>query len=182
MLWLCIAGSVFMFTVLLVAYIVRKVGTDWHDVALPTVFIASTGVILASSLTLHMANVAFRHERFTQYRLYLGTTLFLGTLFVLLQVLGWRELVLKGIYIQTNPSSSFLFLLSGLHLLHILFGLILLAIAFAEAIRRIPYVEAFVYSVNPPNVLKIKLFTLYWHFVDILWLYIFLFLLYHHGL
>ncbi|GAB3932015.1 cytochrome c oxidase subunit 3 [Larkinella terrae] len=182
MLWLCMASSVFIFTVLLVTYMVRKVGADWRNVSLPTVFLASTAVIIASSLTLHIANSAFRHERFTQYRLYLGTTLFLGTLFVVLQVLGWRQLMLKGVYLQTNPSGSFLFILSGLHLLHIVIGLVFLSIAFAEAMRRIPYVEAFVYSVNPPNMLKIKLFTLYWHFVDVLWLYVFLFLLYHHGL
>jgi cytochrome c oxidase subunit 3 len=182
LLWLCMASSLFAFTVLLLAYLFRKAGSDWRNVSLPTVFLASTGVIIASSLTLHIANGAFRHERFTQYRLYLGTTLFLGTLFIVLQVLGWRELMLKGVYLQTNPSGSFLFLLSGLHLLHILIGLVFLSIAFAEAMRRIPYVESFVYSVNPPNLLKIKLFTLYWHFVDLLWLYIFLFLLYHHGL
>ncbi|MFD1143976.1 heme-copper oxidase subunit III [Larkinella insperata] len=182
MLWLCMASSGFIFTVLLIAYVVRRVGADWRDVPMPTVFLASTGVILASSLTLHIANAAFRHDRFTQYRLYLGTTLFLGALFVILQVLGWRELMLKGFYMQTNPSSSFLFLLSGLHLLHILLGLFFLGVAFAEAMRRIPYVESFVYSVNPPNRLKIMLFTLYWHFVDVLWLYVFLFLLYHHGL
>lgn len=182
MLWLCMASSVFIFTVLLATYMARKMGSDWRNVSLPTVFLASTGVIIASSLSLHIANSAFRHERFTQYRLYLGTTLFLGTLFVVLQVLGWRQLMLKGVYLQTNPSGSFLFILSGLHLLHIVIGLIFLAIAFAEAMRRIPYVEAFVYSVNPPNMLKIKLFTLYWHFVDVLWLYVFLFLLYHHGL
>ncbi|MGA0556324.1 cytochrome c oxidase subunit 3 [Larkinella sp. VNQ87] len=182
MLWLCIAGSVLTFTVVLLAYMVRKGGGDWRAVSLPTVFLASTGVIVASSLTLHIANGAFRHERFMQYRLYLGTTLFLGALFVVLQVLGWEELMSRGVYLKTTPSGSFLFLLSGLHLLHIVLGLVLLAIAFAEALRRIPYVEAFVYSVNPPNRLKISLFTLYWHFVDVLWLYIFCFLLYHHGL
>ncbi|RRB04567.1 cytochrome c oxidase subunit 3 [Larkinella rosea] len=181
-LWLCMASSSFVFTVLLITYLVRKVGSDWRNVTLPTVFLASTGVIVASSLTLHIANSAFRHERFTQYRLYLGTTLFLGTLFVVLQMLGWRQLMLKGIYLHTNPSGSFLFILSGLHLLHIVIGLIFLSIAFAEAMRRIPYVEAFVYSVNPPNLLKIKLFTLYWHFVDVLWLSIFLFLLVQHGM
>lgn len=182
MLWLCMVSSGLIFTILLLAYVVRKVGHDWHNIPLPTVFLASTGVIMASSLTLHIANVAFRHDRFMQYRIYMGTTLFLGVLFVVLQVLGWRELMLKGVYLQTNPSSSFLFILSGLHLLHILLGLFFLGVAFAEVMRRMPYVEVFVYSVNPPNRLKIRLFTLYWHFVDILWLYVFLFLLYHHGL
>ncbi|MFC5409891.1 heme-copper oxidase subunit III [Larkinella bovis] len=181
-LWLCMVGSAFLFTVLLGTYIVRKMGSDWHNVSLPRAFLASTGVIMASSLTLHITNLAFRHERFPQYRIYLGTTLFLGLLFVVLQMLGWRELMLQGVYLQTNPSSSFLFLLSGLHLVHIVIGLVFLTIAFAEAMRRIPYVESFVYSVNPPNRLKIRLYTLYWHFVDVLWLYVFLFLLLNHGL
>lgn len=180
-LWLCMVGSVLLFTVLLVAYLIRRTGPDWRDVPLPMLFLASTGVMMVSSLTLHIANLAFRHERFPQYRIYLGTTLFLGVFFVVLQVLGWRELKLKGVYLQTNPSSSFLFILSGLHLLHILIGLAFLGIAFAEAMRRLSYVDAFVYSVNPPNRLKIKLFVLYWHFVDVLWLYVFVFLLFNHG-
>ncbi|WP_266368885.1 cytochrome c oxidase subunit 3 [Tellurirhabdus rosea] len=181
MLWLLIAGSVFIFTILLAAYIVRRTSADWKDIAMPRVFLASTAVILASSLTLHIANGAFRQERFRQYRSYMGTTLFLGILFVLLQILGWREWVMDGVYLQTNPSSSFLYLLSGLHLLHILIGLIFLGIAYAEAIRRKPYIEIFVYSVNPPNQLRLRLVTLYWHFVDVLWMYVFLFLLFHHG-
>jgi len=182
MLWLSIAGSIFVFTVLLAAYVIRKTGHDWRDIPMPTVFLASTLVIMASSFTLHIANSAFAHERFSQYRMYLGSTLFLGVLFVVLQVLGWRELVLRNVYLQTNPSGSFLYILSGLHLMHILVGLLFLAVAFAEAVRRIPYIDFFVYSVNPPNRLKIRLITLYWHFVDVLWLYVFLFLLYHHGM
>jgi len=181
MLWLLIAGSVFIFTILLMAYLARRTGADWKDIAMPKVFLASTAVMLASSLTLHIANGAFQHDRFRQYRSYLGTTLFLGVLFVLLQVLGWREWAMDGVYVQTNPSSSFLYLLSGLHLLHILIGLIFLAIPYVQAVRRKPYIEIFVYSVNPPNQLRLRLITLYWHFVDVLWMYVFLFLLFHHG-
>ncbi|WP_234735705.1 cytochrome c oxidase subunit 3 [Tellurirhabdus bombi] len=181
-LWLCIAGSMILFAVLLVAYLVRKGGADWQVIPLPKVFLASTAVILASSLTLHIANRSFEHERFVQYRLYMGTTLFLGVLFVLLQVLGWREWVSQGIYLQTNPSSSFLYVLSGVHLLHILIGVAFLGIAYTEAVQRKPYIDFFIYSVNPPNQLRIRLITLYWHFVDVLWLVVFLFLLVHHGM
>jgi cytochrome c oxidase subunit III len=181
-LWLCIVGSIILFTVLLAAYLVRKGGADWQAIPLPKVFLASTAVILASSLTLHIANRSFEHERFVQYRLYMGTTLFLSVLFVLLQVLGWREWVSQGIYLQTNPSSSFLYILSGVHLLHILIGVAFLGIAYTEAVQRKPYIDFFIYSVNPPNQLRIKLITLYWHFVDVLWLVVFLFLLFHHGL
>ncbi|OIN60036.1 cytochrome c oxidase subunit 3 [Arsenicibacter rosenii] len=182
MVWLGIAGSVLLFLVLLATYLLRSGGPGWKQVALPNVFLLSTVVILLSSLTLHTANQAFRNERFPMYRTYMGMTLLLGILFMVLQAWGWRQMVLAGIGLQANPAGGFVYILSGLHLLHILIGLIFLTIAFAEAIRRRQYIDAFVYSVNPPNQLKIKLMTLYWHFVDILWLVVFAFLLIHHGI
>lgn len=182
MVWLAIAGSVMLFTVLLAAYIIRKTGPGWVDAPLPNVFLLSTLVILLSSLTLHNANSAFLHERFAAYRTNIGTTLALGTLFIVLQTWGWRQMVLAGVRLEGNPAGSFVYIISGLHLLHILIGLIFLAIAFLEAARRRQYVESFVYSVNPPNQLKLRLITLYWHFVDALWIGLFLFLLIHHGL
>ena len=181
MVWLGIAGSVLLFTVLFATYIVRSSGPSWAQVALPNVFLLSTVVMMLSSLTLHTANQAFRNERFPMYRTYLGMTLSLGILFILLQAWGWRQMVLAGIGLQANPAGGFVYILSGLHLLHILIGLIFLLIAFVEAMRRRQYIDAFVYSVNPPNQLKIKLITLYWHFIDVLWLVVFLFLLVHHG-
>jgi len=182
MVWLGIASSVMIFTIMLVAYIVRRAGPGWTDVKLPTVFLISTGAIMLSSLTLKNANTAFRHERFKSYRSNMGSTLMLGILFMVLQAWGWRQMLTAGVGLAGNPSGSFVYVISGVHLLHILVGLILLGIILTEALRRRPYVDSFVYSVNPPNLLKLKLITLYWHFVDILWLGLFIFLLIHHGL
>ncbi len=182
MLWLGIAGSVILFTMLLVAYVVRRTGPDWADIKLPNVFLISTGVILLSSLTLHNAVQSFRHERFSNYRTNIATTLGLGTLFILLQAWGWRQMIRSGIGLEGNPAGGFVYIISGVHLLHILIGLIFIALMLVEALRRRPYVDSFVYSVNPPNRLKIKLITLYWHFVDVLWICLFIFLLIHHGL
>ncbi len=182
MVWLGIASSVMLFTILLAAYIIRRTGPGWADVKLPNVFLLSTLVIILSSLTLNNAHLAFRHERFGSYRTNIGTTFALGVLFILLQGWGWRQMIRAGVGLQGNPAGSFVYLLSGIHLLHILIGLIFLLIALLEALRRRPYVDSFVYSVNPPNQLKIRLITLYWHFVDILWLGLFIFLLVHHGL
>ncbi len=182
MLWLAIAGSVLLFTVLLMIYVVRVTGPGWVNMPLPTVFLLSTFVIMLSSLTLHNANTAFLHERFSAYRTNIGTTLGLGVLFMVLQGWGWRQLMQAGVRLEGNPAGGFVYLISGLHLLHILIGLIFLVIVFVEAARRRQYVESFVYSVNPPNQLKLRLTTLYWHFVDVLWLGLFLFLLVHHGL
>lgn len=168
---------------LLVAYVVRQSGSDWgNNIKLPAVFLASTVVILLSSFTLRNATLAFWHERFDTYRTNLATTLGLGLLFMLLQAWGWRQMVLAGVGLSSTPSGSFIYIISGIHLLHILLGLVLLAIMLVEALRRRPYIDSFVYSVNPPNRLRIKLITLYWHFVDILWLGLFVFLLVHHGL
>ena len=181
MVWLGIAGSVMLFTVLLAAYIIRSSGPNWANVKLPNVFLVSTIAIAVSSLTLNNANRAFRQERFDTYRTYMTTTLVLGTIFILLQGWGWRQMVLAGVSMQGNPAAGFVYMISGLHLLHILIGLIYLVIVLVEAWRRRPYIDSFVYSVNPPNQLKIRLVTLYWHFVDILWLGLFIFLLAHHG-
>jgi cytochrome c oxidase subunit III len=181
MLWLGIGSSVFLFTILLATYIIRSTGPDWTNVRLPNVFLISTVVILLSSLTLRNATQAFRTERFAVYRTNMGMTLTLGTLFILLQAWGWRQMMLQGIGLSTTPAGSFVYILSGLHLLHILIGLIFLLIALAEAMRRRHYIDSFVYSVNPPNQLKLKLIALYWHFVDVLWVVLFLFLLLHHG-
>jgi cytochrome c oxidase subunit III len=180
MVWLGIGGSVLLFTVLLGIYIVRQTGPGWSDVALPNVFVMSTLVILLSSLTLHNANRAFKHEQFSVYRINMATTLALGTLFILLQAWGWRQMIRSGVGLEGNPAGGFIFIISGLHLLHILIGLIFIAITLLEALRRKAYVESFVYSVNPPNQLKIRLITLYWHFVDVLWIVLFVFLLFHH--
>ncbi|WP_077919478.1 heme-copper oxidase subunit III [Spirosoma sp. 209] len=182
MVWLGIASSVMFFTILLASYIIRRAGAGWTDVKLPNVFLISTVAILLSSLTLNNANHAFRHERFKSYRTNIASTLVLGTLFMLLQGWGWRQMILAGIGLSGNPAGGFVYVISGIHLIHILIGLVFLVIVLVEALRRRPYVDSFVYSVNPPNRLKLQLITLYWHFVDILWIGLFVFLIAHHGL
>ncbi len=182
MLWMGIGGSVVIFTVLLAVYIMRKsAGVYWTDVPLPMYFWVSTLAIIVSSLTLHLANYSFRTDRFPQFRLYMGATLMLGVLFMMLQLLGWRQLIQAGISTVNNPSAGFIYLFSGLHLLHIAAGIIVLSWLVYQSLKNNTYVDAFVFSVNPPNQLKFRLITIYWHFVDALWLYLFGFLLYHHG-
>lgn len=183
MLWLGIGGSVLVFTILLGIYVLRKsAGVYWTDVPLPSLFWISTLAIVVSSLTLHLANYALRTDRYPQFRIYIGATLTLGILFVILQLWGWKQLIEAGISTVNNPSAGFIYLLSGLHILHIAVGIIILTWAVFQSLKNISYVDSFVFSVNPPNQLKIKLITIYWHFVDVLWLYLFGFLLYHHGL
>jgi cytochrome c oxidase subunit 3 len=180
MLIVGIVGIVFLFLTLSFLYILRKASTDWISFHIPPVFWVSTGLILLSSCTLYQANICFRRERFRQYRWLTGVTLTLGVLFIGTQLVGWWQLTSEGIGMKT-PAGAFLFMLTGLHILHILGGIIFLSVAFVHAMKRPEYVDLFVYSVNPPNQLRLQLGSIYWHFVDGLWIYLFVFLLYHQG-
>ena len=180
MLIVGIVGIVFLFLTISLLYVLRKSGTDWVAFHIPAIFWVSTSMILLSSITLHQANVCFKREYFRQYRRLTGLTLSLGILFICTQLVGWWQLTREGIGMKT-PAGAFLYMLTGLHILHILGGIIFLSVAFVHAVKRPEYVDSFVYSVNPPNQLRLQLGTLYWHFVDGLWIYLFLFLLYHQG-
>ncbi|MEZ4903656.1 MAG: heme-copper oxidase subunit III [Spirosomataceae bacterium] len=125
MLWLGIIGSAFGFTLLLGIYITRKsTGIYWTDVPLPPFFGVSTFAMMVSSLTLHLANHSFRTDRYLQFRSYIGATLTLGILFIILQFLGWKQLIEAGISTINNPSAGFIYVISGLHILHIVGGVL----------------------------------------------------------
>ena len=179
MLYLAIVGSGLLFFFLLLVFITKEVRNQNIPLKIPGVFWVSTFVIIASSLTLQGANKAFKEERFRSYRLNISLTLLAGILFIVLQGLGWQKMLSAGITMANNTGGMFIYVLSGLHILHTIGGLIALASANKDAFQRMQYVDSFVYSVNPPNQLKIKLISIYWHFIDILWIILFLFLLYH---
>lgn len=181
MLWLGIFGITLMFLILTGIYVLRVPANPSDSFRLPSVFWASTVVILASSLSLHGARQAFRRAVFARYRVLIAVTFCLGVLFVAFQFVGWNILYQQKIHLNKSTSGAFLYIISGLHIAHILAGLFFLAVALFQAVRRKAYVDSFIYSVNPPNQLRFKLVSLYWHFVDVLWIYLFLFFLYHHS-
>ncbi|MBC8111668.1 MAG: cytochrome c oxidase subunit 3 [Verrucomicrobia bacterium] len=180
LLWMGIGGIAFLFFVLTALYLARKGRPGWTDFHLPFVFYISTVLILLSSYTLWRADQSFKKEQFKAYTRLTGLTLFLGCAFIISQFLGWKELVTGGVHMKNSISGAFVYILSGLHVAHILGGLVFLYIAFMKALKNRTYVDAFVYSVNPPNQLRLSLISVYWHFVDILWLYLFAFFLINH--
>jgi cytochrome c oxidase subunit 3 len=177
LLWTGIIGIVIIFLVLSLLYFIRKPLSEEVSVKIPWFFWISTLAISVSSITLLTASRAFKQELFKRYTSLLGITLFLGFLFVIMQLLGWREMFASGIFIDKNKVGAFIYILSGLHIAHVMGGLFFVSVAFREALKQHNYVDAFVYTVNPPNQLKLKLLSIYWHFIDILWLYLFLFFL-----
>lgn len=169
-LWVAMGSIVMMFAGLTSAYIVRKSGSNWLQFDLPPVFWASTCVILFSSLTIHLALKSFKAREMKRYRGFITITAILGVLFAVLQYYGFTYLYEHGVRVigaGSNPSASFLGVIVGLHALHVLGGVIALLVIFFRAYRR---------RVKSYNATPVEIVSTYWHFVDILWIYLFIFL------
>lgn len=169
LLWVSIVSLVMMFTALTSAYIVRRAAGNWLEFSIPTIFYVNTLVIVASSITLHAAYAAFKREAAGAYKALLSISVLLGIAFVVMQLMGWSEMEAQGLDIKINPSTSFVYALSGLHAVHVLGGIAALVVAL---------VMAFITKLKrtPARQLRLELTLTYWHFVDILWIYLIIFL------
>lgn len=179
MLQLGIAGSAILFLFILFVFLKKDYDHHLIPVPLPTIFTFSTIAIVASSLTLVLSKKAFYQENFKQYRFFITATFVLGILFMGLQLVGWQQLLSADIRLDNHTGGAFVYVLSGIHIFHTLVGIVALAYLIKEAFSNQDYVDSFIYSVNPPNQLRLKLTSMYWHFIDILWLILYLFLLVH---
>ena len=167
-MWAACASIVMMFAGLSSAYIVKRNQANWITFDIPPIFYYSTAVIILSSVTIILSRKAFLNRQMKQYKRWLAITTLLGITFVFLQYAGFKELWASGITLTRNVSFSFLYIIVGLHAVHVLGGVIALIIMYLKAIskRRKNYIP-----------LYIDLMNTYWHFVDGLWIYLFLFLL-----
>ena len=168
-LWVGLVSLVMMFTALTSAFIVRRAAGNWLEFSIPSIFYVNTLVIVGSSLTLHAAYVAFKREAALAYKSLLGLTFVLGIAFVILQYVGWQDLAASGVPLKINPSGDFVYAISGLHAVHVIGGIAILTVAL---------VMAFVLPMRatPARKLRLELTMTYWHFVDLLWIYLIVFL------
>ncbi len=164
------ASIVMMFAALTSAYIVRQAQGNWLEFKLPNAFMYSTLAILLSSVTLQGSYFSFVKEKTQVYKSLLLVTFILGLTFLVLQFQGWLALFNIGVEFNGNPSGSFVYVISGLHAVHILAGLGVLFVALVHA-----------FSLNS-TVTKIRkrrleLSLIFWHFLGFLWIYLFSFFL-----
>ncbi len=172
LLWIAIGSIIMMFAGLTSAYIVRRMQGNWEAYQLPTVFWVSSGVIILSSICLFVASANYKRNNYPTYRNFLSITLLLGILFCVLQYKGWQALTNVGILLSDQtPSGAFLYVISGLHALHVLGGVVFLLIFWIKSLK-LPYSQEY------PN-LGIDILSTYWHFIGILWLYLFGFFMYY---
>lgn len=167
-LWVGIASIIMMFAGLTSAYIVKRNQANWITFDIPAVFWISTVAIVASSISIMLAQKAFRKRTMAQYRSLMICTLILGVLFLGLQVIGFNQLWQNGMTLTKNVSFSFLYIIVGLHGLHVIGGLVALIIIF---------IKAFSSKVRNYDIVPVEVMATYWHFVDFLWIYLLIFLI-----
>jgi len=183
MMWVAMASMSMAFAGLTSGYMVRQAQGNWRYFTLPIYFTISTVVILVSSVTMVLGIRAFKKREIPKFRTLITITLLLGILFGVLQYTGFYQLYhqlqqvrINGqvlneastVRLDGNPSESFLFIIAGLHLAHLLGGIIALLIVFFRAFRT---------NVKIYNATGLEIVGTYWHFVDVLWIYLFVFFL-----
>ena len=169
--WVGLASIVMLFTSLSSAYIVRSASAfDWLPLATPRVMFGSTALILLSSVSLEFARRKLKQSLHDAYARYLLLTMLLGLAFLTSQLIAWRQLRQQGIYLATHPFSSFFYLLTGAHAIHLLGGLLGLGFLWQRSRRQ--------QSEEPDFVARRQAsadaVAIYWHFMDGLWIYLFL--------
>ncbi len=170
--WVLIAGVAMFFTALSSAYIVRAASaTDWRPIALPRILWLSTILILISSGTLEAARRALKQLLDRRYVGWLVVTAFLGIAFLLSQWLAWLQLAQQGVFLKSNPHSSFFYLLTATHGLHLVGGLLGLLYLLVRT-RQQPHDEVG----RAKRWGRTDAVGIYWHFMDGLWIYLFLLL------
>lgn len=176
MLALVLFGLTTLFLSLSVAFIYSRVQSDLPPIKLPNIFIFNTLILLASSFTMIQAKKAYKKDNTAKYKQLLLITIFLSILFLIAQIFGWRALFQQDILINSGNSASYLYVISALHFGHVIFGIPFLGTFLWRAHKYMQEpVSVLVYFSDPAKLLRLRLLTIYWHFLDGLWIYLVLF-------
>jgi cytochrome c oxidase subunit 3 len=158
-----------LFTALTSAYIVRSASSnDWRQIALPRVLWLSTALILISSSTIEIARRSLKNQSDRGYRRGLIITVTLGLAFLGTQLFAWRQLARQGVYLASNPYNSFFYLLTAAHGLHLLGGILGLGYLLVRTTRKRSTAAGELRRIGAADAA-----TIYWHFMDALWIALF---------
>jgi cytochrome c oxidase subunit 3 len=159
---LAIVSILIFFMALASAFLVRKTGNDWIPAQLPSVIWLNTAILLASSGTMVLARKRLAAGDAKGFRNFWQITTALGVLFLLGQLVAWQQLVAQGVYVASNPASSFFYIFTAAHGLHLLGGVCALAYVLFRAFEK----------TNLSRALAAEITSYYWHFMDGLWVFL----------
>ena len=163
--WIGIGGIVMMFAAFTSAMVVRSgLSDDWRAIDWPRLLWLSTAVLLTSSFSIEKARRAMWREDTAGLQRWMAITAGLGVLFLTSQLIAWQQLAARGVFVATNPSSSFFYVLTAAHGVHLLGGLLTLGYVTLRVWRPSSY--------WPTRAAAVEAASLYWHFMDGLWVYL----------
>lgn len=165
-LWVAIASIIMMFAGLTSAFIVKSGQASWQEVKTPNIFWFSTAILIISSITIQASLRAMKQKTMGQFRTLLLVTLVLGIVFVVLQWTGFKWLWSRGVHFEGSGAGQFLYIIFGLHALHVLGGIVALAVLSAKQ---------YFGKIRSYNTTGMEVMSTYWHFVDVLWVYLLIF-------
>ncbi len=175
-LTLVLMGVVSLFMAFSVSYIYSSIQMNIPPVKLPLIFLFNTVILLASSAAMMWANKSYKEDHTENYQRALILTIVLSLIFLVAQYFGWKALFDNNVFINSTPTASYLYLISFLHFAHVIAGLPFLGLFLYVAYYRMKEpVSVLVYFSDPEKLLKLRLLTRYWHFLDLLWIYLVLF-------
>ena len=166
-LWLFIVSICMLFAGLTSAYIVKKSDGRWLEFDMPDMFLYSTLVLVLSSVAMHWTYLKAKDNSLKAVKIGITATAAIAIAFFYMQYLSWVKLVAQDVFLVGNPSGSFVYIFSGLHLAHLIGGLVFLLVVFLDTMN---------YKVHSKSMLAIEMCTTYWHFLGGLWIYLYLFL------
>jgi cytochrome c oxidase subunit 3 len=166
-LWILMGTITMLFGGLSSAYIVLRGVPSWENIVIPPVLWLNTAILLASSATIEAARRSLSHARLQAMRTWLLVSGGFGLAFLAGQLVAWRQLVAAGVYLPSTHHSAFFYVLTGLHGVHLLGGLTGLAWVLSKALK---------HRIDPARDESLKLCGTYWHFMDGLWIYLFVLL------
>ena len=163
-LWIAIGSIIMMFAGLTSAYIIKSNQANWQEIITPKVFWYSTATILLSSVTIQMALRSFKQREMNRYRKLMAVTVIFGAAFIVLQVIGFQQLWNSGIQFKgVAGAGQFLYVIFGLHALHVLGGIVTLIVML---------LKAFFGNTKTYSSTGIEVAAIYWHFVDVIWIFL----------
>ncbi|HXV59639.1 MAG TPA: heme-copper oxidase subunit III [Vicinamibacteria bacterium] len=168
-LWIALGSVTMLFAAFTSAYLVRSSGDDWVPLVVPPILYPNSLVLIASSVSMEIARRRFVSFWPVSFRKWLLVTAALGVIFLAGQVFAWKALATSGVYLTSHPHSSFFYVLTGVHGVHLVAGVLVILYVLVLATRR---------SLTPGESSSPELAATYWHFVDVLWLYLFVVLFY----
>lgn len=175
---LTLVGIAVLFLAFSGAFIYSRMQAELPPVDVPLMFIANSFVLLGSSYTIGMAKKAYKADDTEGYKRALLYTMGLSVVFLVMQIIAWQMLFAENILPSTDNSAGYLYVLSGLHFAHVIAGLPFIAGFWWAARKRMREpVSVLVYFSDPDKRLKLRMLTMYWHFMDALWIYLVVFLL-----